>query len=45
MKYLPCSKCGALHTKTSKHKPVIAQGVTWCGKCGTRLNLTVKLVS
>jgi hypothetical protein len=37
MKYQLCSKCGASHSKTSKHKPIVREGVAWCGHCGNRL--------
>ncbi|QNR53960.1 hypothetical protein phiK7A1_172 [Pseudomonas phage phiK7A1] len=42
MKYKPCSHCGALHTRQSKHTPVIADGFAWCGHCGTKLTLVKK---
>lgn len=37
MKFKACSKCGALHTRQSKHRAVIAEGKAWCGHCGTKL--------
>jgi len=33
-KFKPCSKCGCLHNKS---KPFFAQGRTWCGWCGYKL--------
>lgn len=40
MSYANCVKCGAIHGKTSKHKPTITNdGLAWCGHCGNRLHL------
>lgn len=40
MQYKPCSKCGAMNSGTSKHRPVEAEGIAWCGHCGTKLVYT-----